>query len=115
MSDFKQALGQFLTGELDFPGLERALGEALQSHPDAGPELRALINNLYKTGRLPHQLHTALAKHIDSRGAVTRPPPQQAPPQTGDAENAPGASERTQFKMPNRPDDDAMKTRLGAA
>ncbi|MDH3841824.1 MAG: hypothetical protein OES35_12990, partial [Chromatiales bacterium] len=71
MDQFRAALGRFLTGELDFSGLEQSLVDSLASDATVGPQILALLDELYNGGRLPHQLYAALKKRL--LGHVTRP------------------------------------------
>ena len=77
MDQFRAALGRFLTGELDFSGLEQSLVDSLASDATVGPQILALLDELYNGGRLPHQLYAALKKRL--LGHVTRPSERSRP------------------------------------
>ncbi len=108
MDDFKSALDEFLAGRLDFPGLERALNAALKNDPAAVPEITQLIENTYRAGRLPPQLHGLLRGRFGQPGASvagdgdrTRVSMPQQPGQTG-------AAEKTQIRTPPVPPADGL-------
>ena len=64
MDQFRAALGQFMTGEIDFSGLENALVDSVAADDAAGPQILALIEELYRSGRLPHQLYASLKRRL---------------------------------------------------
>ena len=107
MSDFKSALGNFLVGQLDFAGLDAALVAALQADPAAAPEISALIENTYRAGRLPPQLHNMLKARISQSGVGgVVPPVPPSPPPADDPD-------RTQIRTPPPAQtDDADKTQI---
>ncbi|MDH3435347.1 MAG: hypothetical protein OEM60_15895, partial [Gammaproteobacteria bacterium] len=80
MSGFKQPLGKFLTGEIEFSQLQAELDIELASNPGAGPELLQLLRNLYGAGRLPQQLYDMLAQRILQTQGTTQPPGSAVPP-----------------------------------
>jgi serine/threonine protein kinase len=100
MSNFKIALGKFLTGEFEFAELVAELDKELAGHPDAGPELQQLLKNLYGAGRLPQQLYEMLMQRTVGVG-----PGYQGGQPSGQVGTAPGS-------VPPPPEDDDGKTQL---
>ncbi len=77
MTDFQNALARFLQRELDLPGLESELLEALQAdHGDASKILQ-ILDDLFRSSRLRAQDYIALKKIIAEAPAAT--PPSQVP------------------------------------
>lgn len=80
MTNFKQALGKFLNGEIEFSQLEAALVADLAGQPNSGPEALQLLNSLYSTGRLPLQLHQALLQKVQAHHQSPPPASAESPP-----------------------------------
>ena len=66
MEEFRAALGQYLVGNMEVADLEAAVDEALASSVDAGPQLTMMLDDLYRTGRLSHQIYAVLKRRIQS-------------------------------------------------
>ena len=103
MDEFRSALGQYLVGSSDIADLEAAIDEALSSQSDAAPQLIEMLDELYKGGRLPHQILAVLKRRIARN--------QQAAP---DADESP--ADATRLAMPSEPpaapdDDEATRFR----
>jgi len=100
VNDFKSALGNFLVGQLDFAGLDAALIAALQADPAAAPEILQLIENIYRAGRLPPQLHGMLKARVGQPAGGGAVPPVQpttpVPPVVDDPD-------KTRIRMPPQP------------
>ena len=80
LTEFQAAISRFLSGQLDFPGLETILVRTLQSDPgSAGTSLQAL-DELFRASRLPAQIYIALKQHIPAEQIQPPAPPQQTPP-----------------------------------
>jgi serine/threonine protein kinase len=84
VKEFRSALAQYLIGDLEVSDLEDAIDQAMAEGPDSEPQLKELLDDLFQSGRLPHQIYALLKRHIE-QGA--RP--------------AAGGGERTEFQPPS--------------
>ncbi|MFB3103426.1 MAG: hypothetical protein ACE1ZA_00745, partial [Pseudomonadales bacterium] len=64
MTEFQAALARFLSGQLDFPGLEATLLRTLQTDPGSADTSLQALDQLFRTSRLPAQIYIALKQHI---------------------------------------------------
>ncbi len=69
MPDINQILEAFTQGRVDFAGLLQAVDGIASDDPSRIPELSGKIDELYRQGRLPPQLHNTLQFHL--RGIQT--------------------------------------------
>lgn len=118
MNSFRQALGRFLTGEIEFGQLQAELDIELATNPAIGPEVLALLKNLYAAGRLPQQLYESLGQRVLQTQNATQPPVLgQPPPGPGaaDAEDDGRTRLRTGTSTGAAPQDDDTSTRLKGA
>jgi TonB family protein len=95
MTNFKQALGKFLNGEIEFSQLEAALVADLAGHPKFGTEALQILNSLYSSGRLPLQLHQALLQKLQVHHQSPQAPSNEAPPAPGSDDD-----DKTRFVIP---------------
>ena len=84
MKEFRSALAQYLIGDLEVSDLEDAIDQAMKAGPDSEPQLKELLDDLFQSGRLPHQIYALLKRHIEKG---TRPPA--------------SGGERTEFQPPS--------------
>ncbi len=115
MDEFRSALGRYLVGDLGVEGLEAAIDAALAASETAGPELDALLDELYASGRLSHQVFALLKKHLERRTQAAAP--EAAPPgDDGDAEKTvfqvPGAGAPTTPTQPPAPAAEDDRTQI---
>ena len=101
MDQFRSALGQYLVGSSDIGDLEAAIDVALSTQSDAAPQLVEMLDELYKGGRLPHQILAILKRRIASNQQPVR-----------GADESP--ADATRLEMPTeqpavRSDDDATR------
>ncbi len=98
MNEFRQALDAHAAGKLELGGLERELNLSLTRQPHLAPAHGALIEALYRSGRIVGESYLTLTKAIRSfqqsqpRVSVQIAPAQPAP--------AAGADDKTQFRAP---------------
>jgi serine/threonine protein kinase len=83
LAEFKHALAQYLQGQLSLRSLEAALLASLQEDPESGQQSLQMLDQLFRSSRLPAQVYISLKKHIpdpSSRApAVEMPAPSQEP------------------------------------
>jgi len=82
---FRTALAQYLIGDLEVTDLETAIDDAMNEGPETEPQLTALLDDLFQSGRLPHQIYALLKRRIEQFA------------QPGQA----SGEERTQFAPPS--------------
>lgn len=66
MDNFRAALGQYLIGTLEVADLQQAIDRAMAEQADAGPRLTELLDELYRSGRLPHQIYALLKRRVQT-------------------------------------------------
>ena len=65
MTDYIQTLfGEFAAGNIDFAGLQQGLSEVHRNDPSQATAITGAIESLYKSGRLPPQLYSALLAQL---------------------------------------------------
>jgi serine/threonine protein kinase len=64
VTSFKEALGQYLTGELGIDGLEAALVAELNARPQTDTELLAYLETLYAGSRITHPVYATLKRRL---------------------------------------------------
>ncbi|MFV2090567.1 MAG: hypothetical protein ACC642_07925, partial [Pseudomonadales bacterium] len=80
MTEFQDALSRFLSGQLDFPGLEAALLRTLQTDPASAASSLQALDHLFRTSRLPAQIYISLKQKIPTGQVQPAAAPQQPPP-----------------------------------
>jgi len=80
LTEFQNALAQFLQGQLDFPGLESALVSSLQRDPGSAQQSLQTLDQLFRSSRLPAQVYIALKQHIPATQGPVPTPDQPMPP-----------------------------------
>src|SRR5262245_17225981 len=97
MNEFRQALDAHAAGQLDLPGLERALNLGLTRQPQLAPAHGALVEALYRSGRIAGESYLKLTQAIRAfQQSQPRVSVQVAPVSAGGA----SADDKTQFRAP---------------
>jgi len=100
MKEFRQALDAHAAGRLDLGGVERELNLTLTRQPQLAAAHGALVEALYRSGRIGGETYLALTTairafqknqpRVDVKAAPPAPPPAQPE----------GADQKTQFRAP---------------
>ena len=67
MTEFNNALAQFLQGQLDDAGLKKALESALQQDPGNAQAILQTLDQLFRASRLPAKVYISLKQKVSER------------------------------------------------
>ena len=93
MKEFQAQLARLLRKEIDIETVEASLRQTLQQDPASAAPISELLNQLFRSSRLPAKVYITLKQHLPEEGAppASPPPPTQgAGPATGPAATGPG-------------------------
>src|SRR3954468_5483454 len=93
MNEFRQALDSHVAGKLPLAGLERELNLVLARRPELSPAHGALVEALYRSGRITGETYLALTAAIRAF--------QKSQPRV-EVRAVPAAEEKTQFRAPRQ-------------
>jgi serine/threonine protein kinase len=79
LTEFQNALAQFLQGQLDLPGLEAVLRSCVQKDPGSAQQILQTLDQLFRSSRLPAQTYITLKQHLSAPQSPV--PPAQQPDQ----------------------------------
>lgn len=136
MNEFRQALDAYAEGRLDLAALERELNLGLARQPQLAPAHGALVEALYRSGRIAGESYLKLTgvirafqqsqPRVNVQVAPAAPPPggaedktqfraPRSAPQPADANAAPASAdaEKTQFRAPRAAAAAASATNTG--